>query len=787
VQEVVTRFLLAALAAAAALPATAVTLGEARVVSALGEPLDIRIPVGTAQGEAIEGGCFTLARESAPDAPRLATARLGLERSSRGAILRVRSTAPIEEAAFAFAIRVACPGQVGESRKYSVVLDPRAAGAPSPSAVAAAVATLIARIGDTLESIAHAIFPGNRSAKKAYIAALRDANPPLAALGDNDPIPIDTPIALPDLRTFARGHPIGGTQVASAPRQRAPSAAPVAREEPRRVARAPERSRPSGATRAETPRREAEVPPPPRVKAAPRGEPQFVLRLSGAQVDLAPSRGIDDRKRAQLRERLLLLDADDQVAALLALQNSVKQLESRVAELQLKLAGMPSSFPPPKDNAAATAAAKAEAAKAEAARAQAAKAEAARAEAARAEAARADAAKAEAARAEAERAETAKAEAARAEAAKAEAARAEAARAEAAKAEAERAQAAKAEAARAEAASAEAARAAAAKAEAAKAQAEKQDTAKAQPGPAEAPKTQPKPGVPIPAEAPTGWLTDSLWLFAGFVVVLALLLVWRLARRRRGEAEPELEDELPAEADERVPEVHEEAPIVVAEERQQPAFAAEPARPSMASDAVLPTRISFGDSDGLRRRYIEERFPEVATGAIKLEQPDSVIKAARLFYEDGAIARAVELLHFAIDVKPEEVRLWLALFEIFRLERLSGEYAELARRFKERHGESDAWRKVQYFGREIDPGNTLYAEESFKSLETIGPAAARRIAASDFDPLAENWLNAPMDFQNEVLANDLRTALMADAKMREQDLLPNPMPALRNVEIFSVA
>ena len=44
-----------------------------------------------------------------------------------------------------------------------------------------------------------------------------------------------------------------------------------------------------------------------------------------------------------------------------------------------------------------------------------------------------------------------------------------------------------------------------------------------------------------------------------------------------------------------------------------------------------------------------------------------------------------------------------------------------------------------------------------------------------------------MDFQNEVLANDLRTALMADAKMREQDLLPNPMPALRNVEIFSVA
>ena len=44
-----------------------------------------------------------------------------------------------------------------------------------------------------------------------------------------------------------------------------------------------------------------------------------------------------------------------------------------------------------------------------------------------------------------------------------------------------------------------------------------------------------------------------------------------------------------------------------------------------------------------------------------------------------------------------------------------------------------------------------------------------------------------MDFQNEVLANDLRTALMSEAGMQEQDLIPNPMPALRNVEMFTVA
>jgi hypothetical protein len=56
-----------------------------------------------------------------------------------------------------------------------------------------------------------------------------------------------------------------------------------------------------------------------------------------------------------------------------------------------------------------------------------------------------------------------------------------------------------------------------------------------------------------------------------------------------------------------------------------------------------------------------------------------------------------------------------------------------------------------------------------------------------FDPIAENWLEAPMDFENEVLANELRMKLMAQATLTEQDLQPNPMPALRNIEMFTVA
>ena len=44
-----------------------------------------------------------------------------------------------------------------------------------------------------------------------------------------------------------------------------------------------------------------------------------------------------------------------------------------------------------------------------------------------------------------------------------------------------------------------------------------------------------------------------------------------------------------------------------------------------------------------------------------------------------------------------------------------------------------------------------------------------------------------MDFENDVLANELRNKLMARAGLGENDLVPNPMPALRNIEMFTVA
>lgn len=757
---------LAAAVALAALDARALELGDALVRSSLGENLDLRIAVTLDKGESMEPSCFTLAGEPATSVPRITAARVSLERSAVATYLRVRTEAAVNEPAVAVAIVAACPGRFAEVRRdYSLLLNPRAGAQvpaaasaimPAPAAIADAgapsatqapsslpsIATLIARIGDTLESIANAIFPGNRVAKRSYIQALRETNPPLASLGERDPIPVDTAIALPDLRTFARSGAHGETRPAAASRDvaaetkaapREPQAAPRETQAPPREAQAPKReraprpvvaraARPASAPAA---REEAPAPRKPAVVRNQTVAPGFVLKLSSGEMDLSPSKSVDDRMRAQLRDRQLVLDADDQVAAVLALRNSVRQLESRVAELQLKLAGMPSSFPAPKVR-------------------------------------------------EPEPAAPPRATV--------------------------------------ETTPAPVASPAPESRPAPSPAVEKASTPPPPPvaaAPTPSPPAAETPTPSPPAERPTppppaaaapaprkavapaaeiDWLYYGLWALAFLLVAAAIVLAMRLARRRREDAYDYSEE--PAEGSP-------EDEIVVALEPppgesafddgldEEPPAARERA---LDADVDIATRLPDGNTDDTRRRYIEERFPEIGKGAIALDDPDSVVKGARLFYEDGAIARAVEILQFAIEQHPGEVKSWLALFEIFRLEALKGEFAELARRFREEHGQSDFWKKVQYFGREIDPGNELYAEKPLNTFETIGPTQAERLAAkSSFDPVAENWLGAPMDFQNEVLANELRKGLMAAAGINESDLVPNPMPALRNVEMFTVA
>ena len=664
------RTCIAAAGLAAAPAAFALSLGELDVRSALGEPLDARIPLSLAPGEEPDPSCFTLARDAEAGVPVVTQAQLTVEPNpAGGAFLRIRTPNGISEPALRLRVRAGCAGQTGVSlRQYSVLLDPRKepvtvaaplATPPAPLAVPTAnvraapsharnLVRIEAQAGDTLDGLAARVFPRVHGARQRYLAELREANPALASLGDGDAIPEGASVALPDLRDFAApAHALERSPGSAASAEARPASKSAARASTRSASR--ERNAAARAARRAGSARDA-----------------FVLKLSNPQIDVSALRDVDDETRARLRERQLTLDSDDQVAQVLALRNSVRLLEARVNELQLKLAQMPASFPERAGVGSAMPAPGVPAPSAPGVPAPSATAS--------------DAVSTTAPGVTAASGNTAAALDALSTGAPA----------------------------------------------------------------AQGTRVAPRPPRAAPSFTPRGWETFALW--AAFLLVLGVLLmiVWRLvARRSRDHA---AEQPWIGEAGARIEPVGE--PIEIA-----------------GPLAAIP---AGAVSDEMRRRYLEERFPEVLNGTLRLDDAASVVRMARLFHQDGALTRAIELLHLAIEDQPQETAPWLALFEIYRHEELTVEFAQLARRFHDEHGEGGEWPKVQQLGREIDPDNLLYKGEG-----AAGPAN-------------DDWLGTSRP-ANEALATELRQALLARANLGEHDLAPDPLPALRDADTFTVA
>jgi hypothetical protein len=205
-----------------------------------------------------------------------------------------------------------------------------------------------------------------------------------------------------------------------------------------------------------------------------------------------------------------------------------------------------------------------------------------------------------------------------------------------------------------------------------------------------------------------------------------------------------------------------QAPILEIRPKAQAAASFAPPAPdnmsaSLELDMRPATEVDFplmldesGEDKERRRRYIEMRYPEVANGTITVDDPDSVINAARQYFEEGQVQSAAELLTYAFEEHPGQLRFWLALLEIYRLERMTAEFCALAARFRDFHSGTDVWPKVQHIGRDLDPSNPLFAA----ALGRLGLPVDR-----EFDAIAENWLNAPMDFTSDVLMAELRRSL----------------------------
>ena len=159
----------------------------------------------------------------------------------------------------------------------------------------------------------------------------------------------------------------------------------------------------------------------------------------------------------------------------------------------------------------------------------------------------------------------------------------------------------------------------------------------------------------------------------------------------------------------------------------------------------------------IRDRYITARFPGVARSAADLEAPERVVKAARLFFEDGDIAAALELLDLAIEQNSRAEALWLAQLEIVFLARDAARYLECARAFHAMHPASEAWAEVARLGRALAPGYELFGAESGpREHEHYGPW-----------PDLPNWIQANWDLTAEVVAADFHRLM----KRRAADAL----------------
>ena len=767
--------------------AFASSLGELEIRSYLGQPLNMRVGINAAADEVLDAACFAIASASSGGATASATESPILPRDIGITLVETRAARYLElrgklgfnEPVAKLSLRAGCKGEQTTTRDYVVLLDPSAViAAPVTTASVSAMpesvttaATLASAgqwkvySGDTLAVIAKGIHPNNRNRRAQYIAVLRSLNPSLSGVADDAPLPPDIPLILPDLKVLSGMAPssVGATREST--KRTAKVANETPRSEPKASAERPvaltkstraspplplSRETATVATPAKTkPQLPAPTITPPSTKlpkstapiapiAAPVPHPaveapkkttggRFQLRLSGSEMDLSRSRGVTEEMRAGLREKQLLLDADDQVAQLLSLKNTVKQLELRLNDIQLKMPGAAAaSRTTPVPTAPASTPASAPFI---------------------------------------------------------------------------------------------------APAPVAEQTIAAPIPAKATPPAAVANESAPaKPANTSAAPAAgTGWLDAKFfglpvnWLAALLLACIAVMVVLRWLYRRGTEQTTANDDaavpannnpaispdvffaessgnsdardgfvaitsyqaaapddahlHAEAEATTRRDEAELEAirqrrtgqmPTLDLSEIETARFELDTA-PSTTVDFLLGGDDVSNDDHVRRLQYMFGRYPELASKTVSIDDADSVINAARLYYEEAktesARDKACELLTFAIEERPQEIRFWLAQFEIYRLDNLAQEFSELGNKFHVMFGHTDSWPKVRHVGHELDPTNPLFAAAGGASL-----------ASDRFDSLAENWLLAPMDFTSDALVGEMRQSLFDDHGVSALDL-----------------
>jgi hypothetical protein len=154
----------------------------------------------------------------------------------------------------------------------------------------------------------------------------------------------------------------------------------------------------------------------------------------------------------------------------------------------------------------------------------------------------------------------------------------------------------------------------------------------------------------------------------------------------------------------------------------------------------------------IRDRYIFTRFPGVARTGADLADTRAVIKAARLYFEDGLAARGVELLQLAAQMDPACESLWLARLQLHFLLRDAPGFTDAASRMREFHASSPQWPRIAALGVNLGLARE-FAAEAGANAGHAGDVAAW--------PELPDWLQSPGDQVPMVVAAQMRSRILA--------------------------
>lgn len=167
-----------------------------------------------------------------------------------------------------------------------------------------------------------------------------------------------------------------------------------------------------------------------------------------------------------------------------------------------------------------------------------------------------------------------------------------------------------------------------------------------------------------------------------------------------------------------------------------------------------PRRVaSAPEAARIRDRYILARFPGVMSKSEDLADTGAVIKAARLYFEDGLAARGLELLQLASELDATREGVWLARLQMHFLLRDASGFADTAAGMRQPHFASSHWSQVAELGQNLGIPEAFFAGLGIRSVPALHPGHL---------PPVPDWLQSERDLTPEVAAAQLHSRLLME-------------------------